>query len=190
MTSISAIGAPYQRLTPSEMLQTQLTSEIAAGTINATDQSALSAALDNIDSALSSERANATRGAKPPSPDEMKAKIESLIAGEVSDGKLTSAQADELKALFANTFSGRGRGGPEGPGGPGGAGGPGKPGAGAEGAQSSSDAQTSDTTATEVEELLKQFLKSLQETLSQSASYGANGQTRSITAALMIDYQT
>ena len=29
----------------------------------------------------------------PPSPDSMKSKIDSLIAGEVSDGKLTSDQA-------------------------------------------------------------------------------------------------
>ena len=47
-----------------------------------------------------------TAGSAPPSPDEMKSKINDLIAGEVSSGKLTSAQGDELKNVFANTFKG------------------------------------------------------------------------------------
>jgi len=36
---------------------------------------------------------------------------------------------------------------------------------------------------------MAQFLKSLQETLSQSASYGSSGQSQSFAAALMVDYQ-
>ena len=63
-------------------------------------------------------------GTQPPSPGDMQSKIDSLIAGEVSNGKLTSAQADELKNVFAKAFKGgpHGAGGPP-AGGPGGAGG-------------------------------------------------------------------
>ena len=115
MTSISSVGA-MQSFNPLSRLQDELTSEVSSGTVSSGDQSALSSALTDIDTAMKSGAA-ATDGT-PPSPAAMKAKIDSLIAGEVKDGKLTSAQADELKGVFAQAFAG----GPGGPGGPGGGG--------------------------------------------------------------------
>lgn len=196
MSSVSLIGNSFQAYSsPRELLQKELASEVAAGTISSTDQTALSSALDDIDSSLKSERSSAA-GSQPPSPDEMKSKIDDLIAGEVSDGKLTSDQADELKNVFANAFSGSG--GPGGPGGMGGPGGPGgarghggpppRPPADSEGDTSSTSSST-DSTDSQIQELMAQFLKSLQETLSQSASYGSSGQSQSFAAALMVDYQ-
>ena len=109
MTSISsAMGA--QSFSPLSRLQSELTSEVSSGAISSGDQSALSSALNDIDASLKSQ---AQSGGSRPSPGAMKSKIDSLIAGEVKDGKLTSAQADELKNVFANAFQG----------GPGGAGG-------------------------------------------------------------------
>jgi hypothetical protein len=98
MSSVSLIGNSFQACSsPRELLQKELASEVAAGTISSTDQTALSSALDDIDSSLKSERSSGAGQSRPPSPDEMKSKIDDLIAGEVSDGKLTSDQAEELK---------------------------------------------------------------------------------------------
>ena len=102
MTSISS--ATSQQFSPLSRLQSELASEVSAGTISSDDQSALSSALTDIDSAMKSGAASSD-GA-PPSPDAMKAKIDGLIDGEVKDGKLTSAQAAELKNVFAQAFSG------------------------------------------------------------------------------------
>lgn len=188
MSSVSLIGNSFQAYSsPRELLQKELASEVAAGTISSTDQTALSSALDDIDSSLKSERSSAA-GSQPPSPDQMKSKIDDLIAGEVSDGKLTSDQADELKNVLANALSGSG--GPGGPGGARGHGGPPPPPpADSEGDTSSSTSSSTDSTDSQIQELMAQFLKSLQETLSQSASYGSSGQSQSFAAALMVDYQ-
>ncbi len=87
-------------------MQNELTSEIAAGTIASTDLDALTAALDSIDQTLTSQRgSDRATGTAPPSPDQMKAKIDDLIAAEVTNGTLTSEQAEELKTVFANAFS-------------------------------------------------------------------------------------
>lgn len=182
MSSVALIGSSFQATSPRERLQKELTSEIAAGTINAADQTALSSALDDIDAALSAGRSSDIGASRPPSPDEMRSKIDDLIAGEVSDGTLTSDQADELKTVFANAFASHaGR-----PGGSGGAGGPPPP--------PPSDSDDSNTCSvsssdTQIQQLLAQFLKSLQDSASQSAGYGSNGQTQSVTAALLINYQ-
>ena len=107
MTSISTVTTnQFVFQSPRDRLQNELTTEIAAGTIAATDLDPLSAALDSIDQTLKSQRtSDRAAGTAPPSPDEMKAKIDDLIAAQVSSGKLTSEQADELKNVFANTFS-------------------------------------------------------------------------------------
>ena len=44
---------------------------------------------------LNAERSGAGQS-RPASPDEMKSKIDELIAGEIADGKLTDEQAEEL----------------------------------------------------------------------------------------------
>src|SRR6266550_4977432 len=119
MTSISAISSSnYQ--SPLQKLQDELQAEISSGTIGSSDQDALSSALTDIDSSLQQSRSSDQAGGTRPSPDDLKSKIDDLINGEVSSGKLTSAQATELQGVFKAAFAN----GAGGPGGAGGAGGP------------------------------------------------------------------
>jgi hypothetical protein len=94
MSSISSATYQSSFQSPLNLLQNELSSEVSSGAISSGDQSALSSALSDIDTVLKSQ---APSGGSPPSPGAMKSKIDGLIAGEVKDGKLTSAQADELK---------------------------------------------------------------------------------------------
>ena len=174
MTSISpALGA--QSFSPLSRLQDELASEVSSGAISSSDQSALSAALTDIDSALQSQRSS---GGKPPSPSDMQSKLNDLIAGEVSNGKLTSAQAEELKSVFENAFRG----------GPGGAGGP--PPGGFGGDSDSSTTSSTSTIDSDISQLLQDFLKLIQDAQGSSASYGTNG--NSLVAqiqSLIVNYQ-
>jgi|KBSMisStandDraft_5_1062788.scaffolds.fasta_scaffold150240_3 hypothetical protein len=182
MTSISSAGlAPHSFTSPRELLQNELQSEVSSGAVSANDQDALSAALDDIDSTLRSQRPQP--GSARPSPDEMKSKIDDLIAGEVQNGKLTSDQAEELKNVFAKAFS-HGPGGAGGPhGGPGGPGGPGAPGG-------TGDASASSDSSDQLNQILSDFLKSIQQSLSKSSTYDASGDTGSVSiSALVMNYQ-
>jgi hypothetical protein len=196
MTSISAASAQtYQ--SPLQKLQDELLSEVKSGAIKSSDQDALTSALTDIDSAMQASRTSDQASGTRPSPADMKSKIDDLIAGEVSSGKLTSDQATELQGVFKAAFA-NGPGGAGGPGGPGGAGGPPPGGHGgpppADDASSSDD--TSSSSSTSIDDILKQFLQSLQESLSASSStsYGATGTTSSSStasfSALLIDYQS
>jgi len=197
MTSISAASAQsYQ--SPLQKLQNELLSEVNSGVIGSSDKDALSSALSDIDSAMQSSRASDQASGVRPSPDEMKSKIDDLINGEVSSGKLTADQATELQNVFKAAFA-NGPGGAGGPGGPGGAGGPPPGGHGgpppSDGASSSDDSSSS--TSTSIDDILKQFLQSLQEQLSasSSSSYSATGTSSSSSSsasfsALLIDYQS
>ena len=195
MTSISAASAQtYQ--SPLQKLQDELLSEVKSGAIKSSDQDALASALTDIDSAMQASRASDQASGTRPSPDQLKSKIDDLIAGEVSSGKLTSDQATELQGIFKAAFA-NGPGGAGGPGGPGGAGGPPPGGPGgpppADGASSTDD--TSSSTSS-IDDILKQFLQSLQESLSASSSttYGATGSSSTSSSgsfsALLIDYQS
>ncbi|MBR1151800.1 hypothetical protein [Bradyrhizobium sp. JYMT SZCCT0428] len=194
MTSISAASAQsYQ--SPLQKLQNELLSEVNSGVISSSDKDALSAALTDIDSAMQSSRASDQASGTRPSPEEMKSKIDDLIESQVSSGKLTSEQATELQGVFKAAFAnGPGGAGPGGPGGPGGAGGP-PPGGPppAEGASSSDDSSSSTTS---LDDILKQFLQTLQESLSaSSSSYSATGSSSTSSAsasfsALLIDYRS
>jgi len=136
MSSIAATTLS-QSFSPLSRLQNELQSEVSSGAISADDQSALSSALNDIDSAL---KAQAPTDGSRPAPGDIKSKIDDLIAKEVSDGKLTSDQADELKNVFAQAFQ-AGPAGPGGSGGPGGLGGHGGAGGGG-GASGASDTST------------------------------------------------
>ena len=186
MTSISAASInTYQ--SPLQKLQDELLSEVKSGAIKSSDQDALASALTDIDSAMQASRASDQASGTRPSPDELKSKIDDLIAGEVSSGKLTSDQATELQGIFKAAFAN----------GPGGAGGPPPGGRGgpppADGASSSDDSSSSTTS---IDDILKQFLQSLQESLSASSSttYGATGSSSTSSSgsftALLIDYQS
>lgn len=206
MSSIGSATASQQSFSPLKMLQTELASEVKAGTIKSSDQSALSSALDDIDQAMQSSKPSA--GSRP-SPDEMKSKIEGLIDDQVSSGKLTSDQAEELKGVFAKGL----QGGPGGAGGPppGGAGGAG----GAGGSKSSEDTDPADSNGdgtvsaleqaayvstnktdstqssdSDVTKLLQNFLDTLKESQSKNSTYGDGGNTlASKLESLIINYQ-
>ncbi len=105
MTSISATsGSAY--LSPLQQLQAELQSEVNSGAISSSDQSALSAALTDINSSLQAGSASNPGGGTNSPPGDLKTKIDNLIAGEVSSGKLTSAQATELQGVFQAAFAG------------------------------------------------------------------------------------
>lgn len=187
MTSISAASAQtYQ--SPLQKLQDALLSEVKSGAIKSSDQDALASALTDIDSAMQASRASDQASGTRPSPANLKSKIDDLINGEVSSGKLTSDQATELQGIFKAAFAN----GPGGAGGPPPGGGPGGP-PPADGASSSDDSSSSTTS---IDDILKQFLQSLQESLSASSStsYGATGTSSTSSSgsfsALLIDYQS
>jgi hypothetical protein len=195
MTSISAASTnTYQ--SPLQKLQDELLSEVNSGAIKSSDKDALSAALTDIDSAMQASRASDQASGTRPSPDQLKSKIDDLIAGEVSSGKLTSDQATELQGVFKAAFA-NGPGGAGGSGGPSAAGGPPPGGPGgpppADGASSSDDSSSSTSS---IDDILKQFLQSLQQSLSASSStsYSATGTSSSSSSssfsALLIDYQS
>src|SRR2546421_12239115 len=96
MTSISAASVnTYQ--SPLQKLQDELLSEVNSGAISSSDKDALSTALTDIDSAMQASRASDHASGTRPSPDQLKSKIDDLIAGEVSSGKRTSDQATECR---------------------------------------------------------------------------------------------
>jgi hypothetical protein len=157
----------HQFLSPRDRLQNELTTQATAGTVKSEDVQALTAALDDIDASLSSERASGGSGTRP-SPGEMTEKVNDLIDGLVDKGKLPDQQAEELKGVFASALP---QGGPR-PGPP--------PGGGASGNEE-----------TDSSKLLSDFLKLLQESNSQSVSYGASGSTTNQLAdpSLIFDIQ-
>ena len=195
MTSISAASI-NTRQSPLQKLQDELLSEVNSGAVSSSDKDALSTALTDIDSAIQASRTSDQASGTRPSPDELKSKIDDLINGEVSSGKLTSDQATELQGIFKAAFA-NGPGAAGGPGGPGGAGGP--PPGGAGGPPPADDASSSDdssSSTTSIDDILKQFLQSLQDQLSASSStsYGATGSSSTSSSgsfsALLIDYQS
>ena len=92
MTSISSNPV-------ADRMQYALQAAVQAGTVNASDQNALSTALNNIDSSLqSTAAASSTTNLDPGS---IKDQVNSLINGQVSNGTLTSDQGTELQQAFA-----------------------------------------------------------------------------------------
>jgi hypothetical protein len=195
MTSISAASSSAY-LSPLQKLQDELQAELKSGAISSGDQGALSSALTDINSSLQTSPASDQAGGSKPSADGLKSKIDNLIAGEVSSGKLTSDQATELQGVFKAAFAG----GAGGPGGAGGAHGPHGGHGGPPPADSSSSADGTDSSsgATSANDILKQFLQSLQDSAAASSpsSYSATGSSAAASdntssfSALLIDYQT
>jgi hypothetical protein len=188
MTSISAASAGnYQ--SPLQRLQQELQSEVSAGTISSSDQSALSTALTDIDTALQQSRASDQSSGTRPSKDDLDAKIDDLISSEVANGTLTSDQATALKGVFQSAFA-------NGPGGAGGAGGPppGPPPDESSSESSSTDSTSSTSSDSTTAEILAQFLQALQQSQSSYSSYGASGTASSSGnsdfSALLIDYKS
>lgn len=155
----SSISGISQTSSPLSILQSTLTSQVSSGQINAADQSTLSDALSSIDQTL---RQDAGSSGQRPSPQDMKDKIGSLIDQQVSDGKLTSDQATELKGVFASA------------------------------APSSSGTSDSDSSSTSSSSSSSDTLNSFLTTLQQSTSqygYNASGQsTSSSSVSLLLNY--
>jgi|HubBroStandDraft_2_1064218.scaffolds.fasta_scaffold82429_3 hypothetical protein len=211
MSSVSSLGSSqYTYSSPLQQLEAELQSEVSAGTVSSSDQSALSSALTSINSSLTADQSSQTAGSPDGTggngPGDIKSKINSLIQAQVASGALTSNQATELQNLFSNTFGNGpdGSGGAGGPGGPQGFGGPppGPPPSGSSSASavaqlldssSSTDASSSDSSSTDstsLSNILQDFLKQLQDAQS-SLSYGANGATTAASSlgSTLINYQ-
>lgn len=193
MTSISATSNSSY-LSPLQKLQDQLQAEVSSGAISSSDQSALSSALTDINSSLQNGSAGDSATGTNSSPGDLKSKIDSLIANEVSSGKLTGDQATELQSVFKAAFANSA-------GGPGGAGGAHHGHHGGHGGPSptdSSSATDSTSSTSSANDILQQFLQSLQNSLSASSSpsYSATGisdpgnSNGTSFSALLIDYQT
>jgi hypothetical protein len=193
MTSISATSNSSY-LSPLQKLQDQLQAEVSSGAISSSDQSALSSALTDINSSLQNGSAGDSATGTNSSPGDLKSKIDSLIANEVSSGKLTGDQATELQGVFKAAFANSA-------GGPGGAGGAHLGHHGGHGGPSptdSSSATDSTSSTSSANDILQQFLQSLQNSLSASSSpsYSATGisdpgnSNGTSFSALLIDYQT
>lgn len=187
MSTISATQS-YQTYAPPRppsernRLASAIDGEVSAGTISQTDATALSSALDSIDSSLSAERGTAGSGtAARLDPAQMKDRIDGLIDDQVSGGTLTSDQAETLKSLFAE------QGGRDGPGGPGGAGGP--PPGPPPGEDMTAEAASGTSADSSATDLLASFIQQLQASQSGS-SYAAGGTAGSAQAsALLFDFK-
>jgi hypothetical protein len=191
MTSIAPSSNNY--LSPLQQLQATLQSEVNSGAISSSDQGALSSALTDINSSLQSGSGNAPASGTNLPPGDLKSKIDTLIAGEVSSGKLTNAQATELRGVFKDAFA-------SGAGAPSETAGPQAAGATHHGhhggprtadTTSSTDSTSGSSNTSPAPDILQKFLLSLKNSLSSSSSspssYSANGTSAS---ALLIDYQT
>ena len=180
MTSLSSMSAASMT-SPGDRMKLRLQSMVSAGSVKSADQGALASALDDIGAAMKAGGAPAAGT----DPGTMKTKVDSLVDQEVSDGKLTTDQATELKQVFAKAAHGlhgaHGAGGPPPP----------PPSddddttatSSTTGAPSSTtgttSASTTDSTKSAIETLIA-FLKQLEQATSSSTNYTANGSTGSI----------
>ena len=180
MTSLSG-SMSATRLSPNERMQQMLQSAVSAGTVKSADQSALSGALDDIDTALKS---GASAGATQPGG--MKTKIDGLIDQEVSNGKLTDDQATELKQVFADAAQKMGgahhhHGGPKGP----------SPSDDLTSPDDSTDATAAAPSANDAKnaiDTLIGFLKQMEDKMSSSTNYTSQGTTSgSGLSSLLVD---
>lgn len=179
-------------------------SEAASGQISATDATALTSALDSIDSSLSADRASAQSSSSATTassgsdsrldPSKIKDRIDGLIADQVTSGTLTSAQADTLKQIFAQGPGQQqgqqsGGGDQDGIDATGSGGGTGRVGHGhrgpppgpppsddaADGSSSTTSSASSDSGTDSVSDLLKSFIAQLQASQSSAAGYTGSG---------------
>lgn len=175
-----------------ERMSSTIKGELSSGALSSTDATALTSALDAIDTSLSSSAGpDSTASASSRlDPGSMKDRIDSLISDQVDSGALTSDQANELKNLFASggrstEASGSASGmsdidGPP-PGPP--------PGGSPDGTSSDGSSSTSSTSSSD---LLSAFMQQLQASQSKNAAYGATGSSQysASNSALLIDFRS
>lgn len=105
MTSISSGTSLAAMLSPGDRMKQQLASAVSSGKVKAADQTALASALQDIDTAMKAGGGSSATGTSSTTGRRHaggKEKIDGVIDQEVTDGKLTSDQATELKKLFAD----------------------------------------------------------------------------------------
>lgn len=193
MSTISSV-ASQAFTSPKQRLLDSISSQVGAGTISSTDQTALDSAVDTIDGSLRSSGASTSSRLDPSA---LKSRVDDLISQQVSSGALTSDQAATLKQVFA-----QGPGGKDGEsGGTGGVAGAGAPHRGHHHAPPPPDDDSSGTddtaagiatsTSGSTSDLLSSFIKQLQDSQSQASGYGANassGGSKSA-GALLLDFE-
>jgi hypothetical protein len=203
VASISSLAASsVARPSPRDLLQQQLSAEISTGKVKAADKSALSSAIDTIDSSIRSQQSSgsqSTSSAERGRGKSLKDTVASLIQQQVDSGALTADQASELKQVFADTFAKSGgpsgpppEGGPEGAGGPGGRKGPppgGPGGAGGPPPPKKDDSDDTSVTSTSSTDTIAALLKKLQESIDRAQTYSAvgSGKSTNTSKALLID---
>lgn len=138
---------------PISLLQAQLSSGVSSGKIKAADQNALSSALSDIDSSLQSSGLN---GAAP-----SKSTIEDLISKEVSSGKLTTDQGNELQQVFGS-FAANG--------------------------SSASSTSSGSSSSSNSSDLIGEFMKELKN--SSVTGYGSSGVASSSLTSVLLDLKT
>lgn len=168
MTSISSLsGLSSSGSSPFSNMIDEISAAVQAGVLSQTDATALDTALGSISDALSG---SASSGAS--SPGDMKSKVDSLIAQQVSDGTLSQDQAKELQAFFA-----------QGPGG-----GPppasGQSGSDAAATAATTTSGTSDSTSTDQYDALVAFLKNLKAQNAQESGSYSIGQSSTASSGI------
>jgi hypothetical protein len=184
MTTVSASSSaaaqsidPSRGGTPKQRLLDRISAQQQAGSLSATDASALTSAVQDIDQAMSGASGTSGSSGTRLDPAQARSRMDDLIGAEVTKGTLTSDQATTLKSLLSSQKGG-GHGGERGVGGAGGPP-PGPPPAGAADAGGATEAASTDATSTttSASDLLADFLKQLQDAQAQTqaSGYGASG---------------
>ena len=176
MSSISFSGSVSRPdfSTLRKQFDTRIDADVTSGKISSDDATAIKSAEDGLSKLFDSTSSASTPSSSSFDPSQLKTKVNSFIDGEVKSGKLTSAQADELKSVLQKGAPG-GPGGADGPkggghGGPGGAGGAHKKSNALDALlqndddDDDSDSTTTDTTSSssDVTKLLDELIKKLQ----------------------------
>ena len=92
MSSISSASSFFSNY--ESLVQKRIGNAASSGQLSQTDGTAIGSALGDIGTQLQS---SSTQGSQGSGPGQLRDKIDTLINGEVSSGKLTDAQATELK---------------------------------------------------------------------------------------------
>ena len=172
MSSISFSGSVSRPdfSTLRKQFDTRIDADVTSGKISSDDATAIKSAEDGLSKLFDSTSSASTPNSSSFDPSQLKTKVNSFIDGEVKSGKLTSAEADELKSVLQKGAPGGpgGADGPKGHGGPGGAGGAHKKSSAIDALlqndDDDSDSTTTDTTSSssDVTKLLDELIKKLQ----------------------------
>jgi hypothetical protein len=152
MTTISSSHAQVDYTSRRGRLQSELNQQVSSG--------AISSALDELDSTLSSGSSNGTDSS------DTRSKVSDLVASQVKSGKLTSDQGKELMQILDNVARPDGSGG-----------------SGSFGSGSSSSSDTDDLLAS----FLKQIKSSMSQATSYNADGSSSASSMSV--SLLFNYK-